>query len=129
MGRYAPIVWRDRRKLLRAPWLVLLQGLRGFAASWVMDGSEPDGMGRHLLLPALVVFGMAASTMPSAAFWPRSQWRLCSEGPTAAEYQRWRCWELDGYGGEIGPGYGGVGPAEQWGKRPMRRGGAVSRLG
>jgi hypothetical protein len=89
-------------------------------------------MGRHLLLQALVIFGMAASTMPSAAFWPRSQWRLCSEGATAAEYQRWRCWELDGYAGEIAPGHGGV---DGWhqplpNRRPsQRRGGAVSRLG
>jgi hypothetical protein len=86
-------------------------------------------MRRNLTLLGLAALGMIAMTAPAAAFWQRSQWRVCSEGTTAAEYQRWRCWELDGYAGEIAPGYGGFGPAEQWGKRPMRRGGAVSRLG
>ena len=90
-------------------------------------------MRRNLTLLGLAALGMTAMTAPAAAFWQRSQWRVCSEGTTAAEYQRWRCWELDGYAGEIAPGYGEFGPAGPWdvpgGKRPVRRGGPVSRLG
>lgn len=89
-------------------------------------------MSRNLAILALAALGMAAAT-PAAAFWQRSQWLACSEAGTAAEYQRWRCWELDGYAGEIAPGYGGAGPADSWrmqgGKRSIRRGGTVSRLG
>jgi hypothetical protein len=88
-------------------------------------------MSRSLAILALAAFGMGAAT-PAAAFWERSQWRVCSEGTTAAEYQRWRCWELEGYAGEIAPGYGGVGPYGQMPpqRRPsLRRDGPVSRLG
>lgn len=85
------------------------------------------------MLVGLAALGMIAMTAPASAFWQRSQWLACSEAATAADYQRWRCWELDGYAGEIAPGYGGFSPAEPWGvpagKRPVRRGGAVSRLG
>lgn len=87
-------------------------------------------MSRNLTLIGLAALGMVATTPPAAAFWQRSQWRVCSEGTTPAEYQRWRCWELDGYAGEIAPGYGGS--PELWGapeRRPNRRSGAVSRLG
>ncbi|MGX1788801.1 hypothetical protein ACWIGM_18785 [Bosea sp. NPDC055332] len=89
-------------------------------------------MSRNLSLLGLVALGMTAVTAPAAAFWERSQWRVCSEGTTAAEYQRWRCWELDGYAGAIAPGYGGAGPEAPLlpQRRPLpRRGGAVSRLG
>ncbi|MGE7467890.1 hypothetical protein ACQKLX_00490 [Bosea sp. NPDC003192] len=87
-------------------------------------------MSRNLAILALAAFGLGVAT-PATAFWERSQWRVCSEGTTAAEYQRWRCWELDGYAGEIAPGYdawpGGQMPPQ---KRPLlRRGGSVSRLG
>ena len=84
------------------------------------------------MLIGLVAFGVVATTPPAAAFWQRSQWRVCSEGTTPAEYQHWRCWELDGYAGEIAPGYGGIGPEGQTfpQRRPsLRRNGAVSRLG
>ncbi|AZO77306.1 hypothetical protein B5U98_17215 [Bosea sp. Tri-39] len=84
-----------------------------------------------------MIFGLAAlgtitTTAPAAAFWPRSQWLACSEAATAADYQRWRCWELDGYAGEIAPGYGGVAPGAQMPPQrrpPLRRGEPVSRLG
>lgn len=89
-------------------------------------------MSRSLAILALAAFGLTASMTPSAAFWPRSQWLACSEAASAADYQRWRCWELDGYAGAIAPGYG-VDPAEAWrtpgGRRSMRRGGTVDRLG
>lgn len=88
-------------------------------------------MSRSLAILALAALGTVA-TIPASAFWERSQWRVCSEGPTAAEYQRWRCWELDGYAGEIAPGYSGVGPYGQMppkGRPSLRRNGAVSRLG
>ena len=84
-------------------------------------------MSRSLAILALAAFGMGAAT-PASAFWERSQWRVCSEGTTAAEYQRWRCWELDGCAGAIAPSYGSKGPMWQR-KRPLpRRGGGVSRL-
>lgn len=88
-------------------------------------------MSRSLAILALAAFGIGAAT-PASAFWERSQWRVCSEGTTAAEYQRWRCWELDGYSGEIAPGYGGVGiehRTEPQRRPSLRRGGSVSRLG
>lgn len=88
-------------------------------------------MGRNLLLPALVMVGLAASATPSAAFWARSQWLACSEAATAADYQRWRCWELDGYAGAIAPGDGAGGayrPLPSTRSLQPRRG-AVSRLG
>ena len=86
-------------------------------------------MRRKLMLLGFAALGMIAATAPASAFWERSQWRVCSEGTTAAEYQRWRCWELDGYAGAITPGYGPEGPMLQH-RRPLpRRGGAVSRLG
>lgn len=86
-------------------------------------------MQRTLALTGLAVLGMAAATVPAAAFWPRSQWLACSEAATHADYQRWRCWELDGYAGAIapppefrqGPGSGSPLP------RAPRR--SVSRLG
>jgi len=89
-------------------------------------------MSRNLTFLSFAALGMIATTAPAAAFWERSQWRVCSEGTTPAEYRRWRCWELDGYTGEIAPGYGGFGgdlrrvPGRQ---QPFRRGGSVSRLG
>lgn len=89
-------------------------------------------MSRNLAIFGLVAFWLAAATAPSEAFWPRSQWLACSEAATAADYQRWRCWELDGYAGAIVPGYGGA-PTELWrapgGRRSIQRGGPVSRLG
>lgn len=82
---------------------------------------------------AAACVGIGASVaFPAAAFWPRSQWLACSEVATEADYRRWRCWELDGYGGAIMPGHGaGAGPlAPQPGpRRSISRGGAVSRLG
>jgi hypothetical protein len=89
-------------------------------------------MRRNLTLLGLATLGMIGTTLPAAAFWPRSQWLACSEAATAADYQRWRCWELDGYAGAIAPGYGGVGTEGQIRpdrRRPLRRGGSVSRLG
>jgi len=86
-------------------------------------------MSRNLTFLGLAALGMITTTAPAAAFWERSQWRVCSEGTTAAEYQRRRCWELDGYGGAIAPGYGLEGPMLRHGRPLPRRGGAVSRLG
>lgn len=86
-------------------------------------------MRRELTLLSLAALGMiAATTAPAMAFWERSQWRVCSEGTTAAEYQRWRCWELDGYAGAIAPSGGqSFGrPRQLRGKPP---GGIVERLG
>lgn len=87
-------------------------------------------MRRKLTLLGLAALGMIATAVPAAAFWERSQWRRCSEGTTAAEYQRWRCWELDGYGGAIAPSGGqsfsGRSLRQPRGKPP---GGIVERLG
>ena len=86
-------------------------------------------MSRSLAAIGLAGLGLIAAAAPAAAFWQRSQWLACSEAATAADYQRWRCWELDGYAGAITPGYGPEGPMLQH-RRPLpRRGGAVSRLG
>lgn len=87
-------------------------------------------MSRSFTILGLVALGMAAATAPAAAFWPRSQWLACSEASTAADYQHWRCWELDGYAGAIAPGYGGGGTEGQMQpQRRMHRRGTVSRLG
>jgi hypothetical protein len=87
-------------------------------------------MRRNLAIMGLVAVATEAATAPAVAFWPRSQWLACSEAQTAADYQRWRCWELDGYGGAIMPGAGAAPLAPQPGpRRSIRRGGAVSRLG
>jgi hypothetical protein len=89
-------------------------------------------MRRSLAIMGLVAVGTAAATAPAVAFWPRSQWLACSEAQTAADYRRWRCWELDGYGGAIMPGHGleadplAVRPRP---RRSIRRGDAVRRLG
>lgn len=74
--------------------------------------------------------GVVFVAAPAAAFWPRSQWLACSEAATEADYRRWRCWELDGYGGAIMPGAGALPLTPQPGpRRSIRRGGSVSRLG
>ena len=87
-------------------------------------------MCRNLTLLGLAALGMVATTAPASAFWERSQWRVCSEGTTPPDYQRWRCWELDGYAGAIAPSGG-----QSFGGRALRRprgklpGGIVERLG
>lgn len=89
-------------------------------------------MHRTAIAIALALAGASLTAAPAAAFWPRSQWLACSEAPTAAEYRRWRCWELDIYGGAIAPGYGvGADPLQTrpGPRRSIRRGGTVSRLG
>jgi len=88
----------------------------------------------------VLVGGALPASLPAAAFWERSQWRRCSEGPTPAEYRRWRCWELDG--GSLGPGLGPLNdgrsnalredtwPLDGWPQRqPVRPGRPVQRLG
>lgn len=89
-------------------------------------------MHRTAIAIALALAGAGLAAAPAAAFWPRSQWLACSEAPTAAEYRRWRCWELDGHGGAIAPGHG-VGadpvPTRPGPRRSIRPGGTVSRLG
>jgi hypothetical protein len=79
----------------------------------------------------LATVGLASAMVPAKAFWPRSQWLACSEAAIAADYQRWRCWELDGYAGEIAPAYGrgddrGAIPVRP---RSLRRDGKVQRRG
>lgn len=87
-------------------------------------------MRRDLTLLSLAALAMVATTMPAAAFWERSQWRVCSEGTSAVDYRRWRCWELGSYAGEIAPSEG-----QFFSGRPLRRprgkppGGIVERLG
>lgn len=84
-------------------------------------------MRRNLICLGLAAVGMIATTAPSAAFWQRSQWLACSEAATAADYQRWRCWELDGYAGEIAPSEGrSFGRPRQ--PRGTQPGGIVERL-
>ncbi|WP_186421215.1 hypothetical protein [Bosea sp. CS1GBMeth4] len=86
-------------------------------------------MHRTLALTGLAMLGMAAAAAPAAAFWPRSQWLACSEAATHADYQRWRCWELDGYAGAIAPPpefRQGPGPGSPAPRAPRR---SVSRLG
>lgn len=79
---------------------------------------------------ACAVIGAASAASPAGAFWPRSQWLACSEAATQDDYRRWRCWELDGYGGAIMPGAGAAPHLHEPGpRRSIRRGGAVSRLG
>ncbi|CAN7215588.1 hypothetical protein LJR090_000853 [Bosea sp. LjRoot90] len=87
-------------------------------------------MSRKFAILGLATLVSAAMVEPAAAFWPRSQWLACSEAATAADYQRWRCWELDGYAGAIAPGFGGAGTEGQMPpQRRMRPRGTVSRLG
>lgn len=89
-------------------------------------------MSRTAIVIGFAIAGASLAAAPAAAFWPRSQWLACSEAPTAAEYRRWRCWELDIYDGAITPGYGAGAdrPLTRPGPRgSIRRGGAVSRLG
>ncbi|KRE12915.1 hypothetical protein ASE66_20765 [Bosea sp. Root483D1] len=86
-------------------------------------------MSRSLVVVGLTGLGLIAATAPAAAFWPRSQWRVCSEGTTAAEYQRWRCWELDGYAGEIAPAFNYRPGLDRRGPAGPRSGRGVSRLG
>lgn len=86
-------------------------------------------MRRNLTFLSLAALGAVVTTVPAAAFWERSQWRVCSEGTTPADYQRWRCWELDGYAGAIPPSGGqsfGRSLRQLRGKPP---GGIVERLG
>jgi hypothetical protein len=85
-------------------------------------------MSRTLAILTLAALGMAAAT-PAAAFWQRSQWLACSEATTAAEYQRWRCWELDGYAGEIAPAFDYRPRLDRHGPAIRRGRGTVSRLG
>ncbi len=92
---------------------------------------ETVAMPRLCMMLALAALALAAAS-PAQAFWKRSQWLACSEAATPADYQRWRCWELDGYAGAIAPGYGGSGewlPPPKTLRPSTRRGGTVSRLG
>lgn len=93
------------------------------------DGPGTGAMSRTFAILGLATLGLAASPERAAAFWERSQWLACSEAATAADYQRRRCWELDGYGGAIAPGYDGGGPWRARPQRPKHRPGPVSRLG
>lgn len=88
-------------------------------------------MSRSLTVIGLAGLGLIAASAPAAAFWQRSQWLACSEAATAADYQRWRCWELDGYAGEIAPGHDFRPGLERRGPAPAgpRGGRSVSRLG
>ena len=88
-------------------------------------------MDRALVLLGLAAFGTIAAPLPAGAFWQRSQWLACSEAATAADYRRWRCWELDGYPGAITPGYYAAPDGQMLPQRRplLRRGGSVSRLG
>jgi hypothetical protein len=89
-------------------------------------------MVRTFAILGLALLGMSAAPRPAAAFWERSQWLACSEAVTAEDYQRRRCWELDGYAGTIAPAFGGTGLGGKMppqGRPSPRRGGPVSRLG
>jgi hypothetical protein len=94
---------------------------------------------RRTLLPkpsVALTLGLITSWVlaaPAEAFWERSQWSRCSDAPTAAEWNRHRCWEIEAYHDAIGyPGYGVTGghhgPPYPPGR--SRRGGVVvQRLG
>jgi hypothetical protein len=86
-------------------------------------------MSRSLVIAGLAGLGLIAVTPSAAAFWQRSQWLACSEAATAAEYQRWRCWELDGYAGEIAPAFDDRPGLDRRGPAGLRSGRGVSRLG
>lgn len=90
-------------------------------------------MYRSFVVAALATFGFAMIA-PAEAFWPRSQLRACSEGVDEADFQRWRCWELDGqvqvpmsFGPAVAP-YPGVGGRNAPWQAP-RRSTIVRRLG
>ena len=71
-----------------------------------------------------------ATPAPSEAFWPRSQLMACAEAASEADYLRWRCRELDGFGEYPNPFGREFGPPSRDGQywRP-RRGSVVRRLG
>lgn len=55
----------------------------------------------------LVLLAAFAAPAPADAFWQRSQWSRCSDAPTAAEWSRYRCWQLKPYhDGATGHGFG-----------------------
>jgi hypothetical protein len=55
-------------------------------------------------LALLLPLGAPAS---ADAFWQHSQWSRCADAPTAAEWSRYRCWEIEPYHyGALGPGFG-----------------------
>jgi hypothetical protein len=62
------------------------------------------------LAVALGLSMASAFAPPADAFWERSQWSRCSDAPTAAEWNRHRCWQIEAYHDAIGyPGYGVTG--------------------
>ena len=89
-------------------------------------------MHRSLLIAGLAV-GSAGLTTPAEAFWPRTQLQACSAVANEADFQRWRCWELDG---QV-PMYFGVPAIElyppptarEWRRPALRSGPVVRRLG
>jgi hypothetical protein len=89
-------------------------------------------MRRSLIIVALAV-GAGGMAAPAEAFWPRTQLQACSAVANEADFQRWRCWELDGqvpmsFGPPaIVPYPGGVG--QDWRRLPQRQGPVVRRLG
>lgn len=85
---------------------------------------------------ASIAFGLilaTASTAPTLAFWERSQWSRCSDAPTAAEWHRYRCPDIEPYhDGIVHRGYdGAVGdpPDLLYPQGRRLRGGVVKRLG
>lgn len=86
-------------------------------------------MSRNLMFFGLAALGLVMLAAPAEAFWPRSQWLACAEAATEADYQRRRCWELDGYAGEIAPvfGRGHDREAIPGRSRSLRRGGEIER--
>lgn len=90
-------------------------------------------MNKSFVVASLAIAGFAVAA-PAEAFWPRSQLRACSEGVDEADFQRWRCWELDGqvqvpmsFGPAIAPYPGATGRNGPW--HAPRRGAIVRRLG
>lgn len=89
-------------------------------------------MHRSLIVVALAVGGMGM-VAPAEAFWPRTQLQACSAVANEDDFQRWRCWELDGqvpmfFGAPATDFYPGP-TGREWRRPPSRSGPVVRRLG
>lgn len=89
----------------------------------------------RLVIASFIIAGaLAASGVPSQAFWKRSLWDACNDAPNEAERIRLQCWIFYPVG-EFPPGVIGVegwyGAPPYGGYRSKARGGGgvVKRLG
>jgi hypothetical protein len=90
-------------------------------------------MQRSFAVVALAIAASAAAA-PAGAFWPRSQLMACSEAASEADFQRLRCWELEGrvqvpmsFGPATAPYAGAPAKRQPW--TEPRQGVVVRRLG